>query len=148
MNDRGGAGLAGEVGGRGTDIDVALVLLLGDAGDGEGDGGGGHIHDHVHAVAVIPLAGETGADIGLVLVVAVDDFHGVAVHLGGEFLDGLLGADEGGFAAGVAIGAGGVVEHADLDDGLGLGTGGRGGGGERGGCAQKGAAREFHRVLP
>jgi hypothetical protein len=51
----------------------ALFFSLGDLRDGERHRGGGDVEHRVDAVAVVPLPGDGGADIGLVLVVGGDD---------------------------------------------------------------------------
>jgi hypothetical protein len=51
-----GAGLAGQVGGRRSGIEVDSVLLFDDVIDGEPDAGIGHVGDHVDLVFVEPFA--------------------------------------------------------------------------------------------
>ena len=139
---------AGEVGGAGAGVDEDLVLLFRHAGDGEGDRGGGDVEDDVDAVAVEPLAGDAGADVGLVLVVGGDHFDIEA--MAAEVLHGLLGADHRGLAADLAIGAGHVGEDPELDRTCRLRAGHRRHSGEGGGGAEQTAAADrcVHVALP
>ena len=110
---------AGQVGRAGARVDEDLVLLLGDLVDRERDRRGRHVDDHVDAVLVVPLAGDVGGDVGLVLVVGRDDLDLDALAGGVEVLDRHAGGDDRAFARQVGIDAGAVVQHADLDGGLG-----------------------------
>jgi hypothetical protein len=54
-------------------VEEDLVLLAHDVVHRERDGGGAAVHHRVHALAVEPLAGDVGADVGPVLVVGEHD---------------------------------------------------------------------------
>src|SRR5208282_2001671 len=113
----------GQVGGRRTGDDEHLVLLGGDLADRECDAGIRHVDDDIDVVDVIPVVGNLGADIRLVLVVAADQLD---LHVGmglGEVGDRHFGGDDRAGAGGVRIKARHVREHPDLDVDL-LGTGG------------------------
>jgi len=138
---------AGEVGGRGAGVDVDLVLGLGHAGHGQAHAGIGHFDDQVHAFAVIPLGGDAGADIGLVLVIGGDDIDLEALGGRAEILQRLVDAGDGDGAGQVLVGAGQIGQHADPEPGaLGAGAGERqrrGGGG-----GKQVAAGDRHRTVP
>ena len=149
--DGGGRALrAGEIGDGGTGVDVDAVHAFADAGDGEADGAVRHVDDHVHAVALDPLLGDAGAHVRLVLVVADDDLDGEVMAGRLEFGDGLAHGSDGDRAAEVAIDAGFVAQHANLQAG-GLRTGARAEHGQGAGGssrAQKHASCDAHHVPP
>jgi len=103
-----------QVGRGGAGIDVRLVTLLGDRIDGERDRRGRDVEHHIHAVTVEPLAGDGGADVRLVLMVGIEDLDRKPVSVP-ELLRCLPGAGHRALAGIVAIGAGEVSQHADLD---------------------------------
>src|SRR5690606_1178161 len=71
----------------------------------------------VHALGVVPLPGDGGSDVGLVLVVGRDDLDlQVALGLLLEVLDRELGGHHRALPGNVRVQARHVVEHADLDD--------------------------------
>jgi hypothetical protein len=107
----------GHVGRGGATVDVRLVLLPRQHVQREGDAAVAHLRDGVHAVAVEPLAGDVQADIGLVLVVRLQDLDVQAVG-DGEVLHGLAGGGDAAGPADVPVGAGHVAQHADADRGL------------------------------
>ena len=104
---------AGEVRGRGIGVDICLVLLAGDAGDGERDGRVRHVDDEVHAL-IVPLPCQRGADVGLVLVVALHHLDVVAPGRRAVVLHGEVHASHRGGAAVGLVGAGEVAAHRDL----------------------------------
>jgi hypothetical protein len=111
----GRAGFAGEIRGRRTGDDVDLLLFLGDGLDRERHRRGRQLHDRVHLLGVVPLAGDVGGDIGLVLVVGIDDLDRHTQHLAAEILDRHLCGLDRRFAAEIGIDARLVVQDADLD---------------------------------
>jgi hypothetical protein len=119
-------------------LDIGLVLLRRDAGDRQADRRVRHVDQQIHTL-IEPLARETGADIGLVLVVALNDLDVIALVGGAVILQRLLHAGDRGLAADIGIGAGEVGAHADGerlgrgacgDAGQGGGGGGNGPGGQ------------------
>jgi hypothetical protein len=95
-------------------VDEGLVLLLGDLRDGERHRGGRHVEHRVDAVAVVPLPGDGGADIGLVLVVGGDDLDLQPLRLRLEVLDRHAGGHHRALAGGIEVDARAVVQDADL----------------------------------
>ena len=142
----GRARLAGQVrGGRAGD-DVDLLLLGRDALHGQRHRRGGQFHDRVDLLGVVPLARDVGGDVGLVLVVGVDDLDRRALHLAAEILDRHLGGLDRPLAAEIGIDARLVVQDADLD----LAVGDVGGGRDDRGRQQSGRDnwQSFHGVPP
>jgi hypothetical protein len=100
---------AGQVGGCSRRVDVDAVEFLADSGDGQGDGAVRDVDDHVDGVALDPLAGQGGADVGLVLVVAENDLDRDVAAGGVAVGDAQLDAFDGDRAAQVAVDAGFVA---------------------------------------
>ena len=106
---------ARQIGGGGAGDDERLVLVAGDGGHRERDARVRHVDDHVDFVDVVPLVGDVGADVRLVLMVAADEVDlDVGVVLG-EIGDGELRRRHRTRAADVGIKARHVAQHADLD---------------------------------
>ena len=97
------------------EIRITLFLLARDLLHRERDARGRHVGDHVDPVLVEPLAGDRGADVGLVLMVGADDLDLLAVHRAAEIGDRHLRRLDRARAAEIGIEAGHVGEHADLD---------------------------------
>ena len=76
-----------EIGGRGGRCQEDAVLLLGDFLHRKHNRGIGHVDNGVHAVHVDPAPRYRGADIGLVLVVGMDDLDRLARGPAAEILD-------------------------------------------------------------
>ena len=108
---------AAEVRGGAAGVDVGLVLFLGDGGDRERHGGTAAFHDDVNAVAVVPLARDGGADIGLVLMVGLDDFDIEAFIGHAEIRHRLAHAVHRDRADDVLIRPGQIGQHADFQAG-------------------------------
>ena len=64
------AGLAGEIGGRGTRVEQHRILLFDEVADGERDAGIRRVGDDIDLLVVDPLPREVDADVRLVLVIA------------------------------------------------------------------------------
>ena len=90
-----------------------LVLFTADIIGGECDRRCGHIHQRIHAITIKPLARDIHADIGPILVVRKDDFHIEAALT--KILHRLPCGGDGGAAGDVAIHAGHVHGHTELD---------------------------------
>ena len=111
--------LAGQVGRRGAGVEVDLVLLPRDrTATPSATEEVGTSSEHVDAVAVEPLARDRDRR-GRACSGGRPRSTSTFMPLAGdaEFLQRLLGADDRGGAAGVGVGAGLVVQHADLDGG-------------------------------
>ncbi len=130
---------ARQIRGAGARIEEHLVLLAHHGGDSQRHRGGRHVDDDVHPVPVEPLPGDGRADIRLVLVVGVDDFDREAVRA--EILHRLPHAGDRGGAPRVAVRAGHVVQHSQLDAGL-LGPAARQRQGGEGGAAEQRATAD------
>ena len=116
------AGLAGEIGGRGTRVEQHRVLFLDEVVDGQRDAGIRRIGDRVDLLVVDPLPRDVDADVRLVLVIAADHVDLPALLGEAGILDRHLDRDHRIGAADIGIKARHVVQHADLD-GLVLGVG-------------------------
>ena len=81
------ARFACEIDGRGARHQEDAILLLGDFLHCKRNRGVGHVDNGVHAVHVDPAPCNRGADIGLVLVVGVNDLDRLARGLAAEILD-------------------------------------------------------------
>ena len=115
MDGVGGALRSGQIGRCRTGIEENLVLFLGDITDCQSDCRIRHVQNDVHAVLVIPLTGNAGADIGLVLVVAADDFNLHALCRCTKILDRQLGRDHRTRSRQIGIEARHVRQHAEFD---------------------------------
>jgi hypothetical protein len=111
----GGALLAGQLGGAGRAVEHHLVALPRDILHRERDRRHGHVENRVDMLAIVPALGDGDADIGLVLVIAMDDDDGHAVDLVVELVGRDLGGDHRSHAISDAINAGKIVENAELD---------------------------------
>jgi len=113
------AGLAGQVGGGGTDVQVELLLLAGDGGHRERCRRRRHVEDRVGALPVEQLLRLGVGDLRLVLVVGGDHLDvlgdGLVAVLGLEVLDGHLHGLDGVLAGQVGVDAGLVVEYREDD---------------------------------
>ena len=54
----------------------------------------GHVRDRIDAFDIDPLAGNRGADIGLVLVIGRDDLHRLAKDRAADLADGHFGGQQ------------------------------------------------------
>src|SRR5690606_24091034 len=98
--------LAGQVRRPAGGVQVNLVLFLGDVVHRERDRGRRHVHDYVHTLDVVPLAGDIGANVRLVLVVGEDHLDlGRTLVLLAVVLDRLLGRPDGALAGQIGINA-------------------------------------------
>src|SRR5690606_7395563 len=105
---------AGQLGGGGAGDQVDHLLALGEPLDGERHGGGGQLHDRVDLLAGVPLAGDVGGEVRFVRVVGGDYLDRCVPYLAAELLGRRLRRPDRPFAAAIGIGAGLVVEDADL----------------------------------
>ena len=102
---------------------VDLLLLFGNALHGERHRRRGQFHDGVDLFGIIPLTGDIGGNVRLVLVVGGDNLNRCVQHLAAEILGSHLRCFIGPFAAKIRINTGLVIEDADLDLAVGnLGT--------------------------
>lgn len=129
---------AGEIHRCGAGVDVRLILLAGEAVQREGDAAVVDVGDGIYAFAVEPLARDVQPDIGLVLMVGLQDLH-IEARGGAKILHGLAGGGDAVRPADVAIGSRHVGQYADPDGGLRLGAGAAGEGGGCGGAQQQAA---------
>ncbi|KAG1458000.1 hypothetical protein G6F57_014781 [Rhizopus arrhizus] len=144
LGGRGRAGFARQVrgaGGRGQERDVGRAR---DFLHGQRDRGGRHVDDGLHVVLVDPAARGGGPDVGLVLVIAGDDFDLAAQHGGPEVLDGHAGGFDGALAREVGVHAGQVGQDADADGLVGLRMRGR----QREGAGDEQGAKQWFHVFP
>ncbi len=130
----------GQVGAAGARIDEDLVLLAGDLADGERHRRGRDIEDGVDPVPVVPLPGDAGADIRLVLVVGGDDLDADGFVDRREVFHRQLRRGDRSLAADIGIDPRHVVQDADLDRGLSRG------GGRRQHQAAGGQQQPFHGI--
>ena len=84
--------------------------------DGKTDGRIRHVDDGVDAVDIEPFARDRRADVGLVLVIGIDDLDLDALAAAVEILRRHARGFHRAHAVGVLENAGDVVEHADADD--------------------------------
>ena len=113
----GRAQLAGEPGRAGGTEQSHLVVLLDDIDNGEGDRRIGDVEDGIDAILLEPLLGDCRADVGLLLMVGVDDLDvepGIRVFLH-EVFDRELGAGNETKSARGRVDVREVAEHAELD---------------------------------
>ncbi len=111
----------GELRSRRAGIDVDLVLLAHDRLHRERHRRGRHIHNDIDAVLIEPLTDDRRADVRLVLMVGDQHIDGEPFRRYAKILERLAHAGNGGRPRDVAINAGLVIHHPDLDD-RGLGT--------------------------
>ena len=139
--DQGGRGR------RGHEIDALAVAR--DLLDRESGRRAAAVGQHGHALVIDPLPGLGAGDVGLVLVIGLQDFQGAAEQGGAEVFHCHLGGALAAGSADLAVGAAYVAEQADLDgggDGLRAQQGGFGEGGG-GHCGDGGAAGYVGRVM-
>ena len=110
------AGLAGEIGACGRRRQKRHPRIAQQRIDGEADRGIGHVDHGVDVVDVEPFAHDRRADIGLVLVIGVDDLDLDVLAAAVEILRGHPRRFHRAHAVGVLEDAGDIVEHADPDD--------------------------------
>src|ERR1700680_1221289 len=95
------------------------VVLRRELLDRKGDGRIVEADRHVHLLGVEPLAGNRGADVGLVLVVGEHDLDWLAQHRAPGILDRHARSDDRAWAAQVSVEAGLIIEDANSDDTVG-----------------------------
>ena len=106
-------GLSGEVGACGRGRQEGHAGIAQQRIDGETDGRIRHVDDGVDPVDVEPFARDRGADVGLVLVIGIDDLDLDALAAAVEILRRHARGFHRTHAVGVLEDAGDVVEHAD-----------------------------------
>ena len=84
--------------------------------DGEADGGIRHVDDSIDAIDIEPFARDRRSDVGLVLVVGIDDLDLDVLAAAVEILRRHARGFHRAHAVGVLEDAGDIVEHADPDD--------------------------------
>ncbi|MGY3353918.1 hypothetical protein ACVWZK_000581 [Bradyrhizobium sp. GM0.4] len=112
----GRAGLAGEIGARGGRREERHAAIAQQRVDGEANGRVRHVDDGVDALDIEPFARDCIADVGLVLVIGIDDLDLDALAAAVEILSGHARGLDRAHAVGVLENAGDVVEHADAHD--------------------------------
>ena len=114
---------AGQVRGAAAGIDEHLVLVARDGVNRECDRRGRHVEDRIHAILIVPLPGDAGADIGLVLMVGCNDLDLDALLGGLEVFDCHAGRNDRPLSGQIGVDAAPVVQDAELDRDLRMGCG-------------------------
>ena len=115
MHRVGRAPRAGQQRSAGARPDQHLVPVAGDLVDGERDRRVGYVDDHADALVLGPFAGDLGAEIGLVLVIAGHHVDLASGGLAAVVLDRHLRRQQRAGALVVGIDTRHVVEHSDAD---------------------------------
>ncbi len=108
------AEFAVEVGGAGRMGDKQPLALAGDGLHRKPDGRNRHVDNQIDMVAVVPLPGDAGGDVGLDLMVGGNDLDRLAQNRAAEILDRHLRGHDRARAVRGRGGAGHVGEDADL----------------------------------
>jgi hypothetical protein len=111
----GRAGRAGQRRCRRGHDDIDLPLLGGDLLHRKRYRRQREVGDHVDALDVVPTARDGGAEIGLVLVISVDQLDLLAKHAAAKIVNRHFRGFDRPLAAKIGIDPGLIVEDADLD---------------------------------
>ncbi|MNZ62211.1 hypothetical protein D3C78_803270 [compost metagenome] len=115
METIGAALLAGQFGGCRPGVDGDLLLVLGERLHGKADRRRGQFHDRIDLFGIVPLAGDIGGHIRLVLVVGGHHLNRRIQHLAAEILNRHLRGFIRVLAAEIGVDTRLVVQDADLD---------------------------------
>ncbi len=118
LNGVGRAILAGQIRARGGGGEKRHRRPAQQRVDAETDRGVRHVDHRIDLVDVDPLADDRGADVGLVLMVGVDDLDLDILAAAVEVLGGHTGRFHRPHAIGVLEDAGNIIENADANDGV------------------------------
>ena len=115
MRGIGRASRPGQIGAARLAIEHGFALVARDLLHGKRYRGIDDIDDHVDLLGVEPFVRDRGTDIGLVLMIGIDDLDRHIADLAAEILDRELHRADRMHAVVEAILAREIVEHADLD---------------------------------